>query len=129
MAMEKTTIFKMGKKFGFLVIIIGKNCYRLNIGNNTWAFVDTDDPFPYDKTVIMAVSTTVTDTQHSQLESSHIRKLKNYEQLLGVNSAAQYLITVAIDIHLITPLFDNVIGYKGSYNINIIRGPHQEHFL
>ena len=109
MATEKTTLFNMGKKFGFLLIIIGKNRYRVNIGDNTWAFFDTDDPGPYIKTVIMAVSTTIAGAQRSQLESSHTRKLNNYEKLSGANSAAQDLITVAIDIHLITSLFDNVI--------------------
>ena len=77
MATEKTTLFNMGKKFGFLLIIIGKNRYRVNIGDNTWAFFDTYDPGPYIKTVIMAVSTTIAGAQRSQLESSNTRKLNN----------------------------------------------------
>ena len=54
METEKNTLYKMGKKFGFLVIIIGETCYQVNIGGKTRALVDTDDPGPYDKTAIMA---------------------------------------------------------------------------
>ena len=115
MATEKTTLYKMGKKYGFLIIIIGKTRYRVKIGNDTWAFVDTDEPGPYYETVIMPVSTTVTITQHSQLYSYHISKLNNYEQLLGANSAVRDLITGAIDSHIITYIFDDVIGYEEHY--------------
>ena len=38
MATENTTLYNMGKKFGFLVIIISNNCYQVNIGNNTCEF-------------------------------------------------------------------------------------------
>ena len=48
METEKTTLYKMGKEFEFLVIIIGKTCYQVNIGDNTWVYLDTDNPVPYD---------------------------------------------------------------------------------
>ena len=110
----------MGNNFGFLVIIIGKNCYRVNIGDIIWAFFDTYDPCPYDKTVIMAVSTTATSVQCSPLETYHIRKLKNFDQLLGGNRSSWDLITGAMNRHLIASIFDNVIGYKEHSSINII---------
>ena len=47
MATERTTMYKMGKKFGFWVIIIGKTRYQVNIDDNTWEFVDTYNPVPY----------------------------------------------------------------------------------
>ena len=64
---ENNILYKMGRKFGFLVIIIGENCYRVNIGDNTWEFLNTDKPGPYEETVITDGSTTITGTQHSQL--------------------------------------------------------------
>ena len=102
----------MGKKFIFLVVIIGKTRFLVNIGDNTWSFVHKYDPDPYEKTVIIDVSTNFTGTKRSQLESDHIRKLKNYKKSLRANSAAQDLITSEINIHLITSIFDKVIGYK-----------------
>ena len=110
----------MGKKFGFLVIIIGKTCYRVKIGDDTWEFVDTYDPGPYDKNVIMAGSTTVTGAQSSQLEPTHIWNLNTYEQLLGSNIASRDRITGAINRNLITSLFDDAIGYEEHYPIEII---------
>ena len=50
MATWKITPYKMGKKLDFLVFIIGKNCYRVKIGDNTWKFVYTDKPGPHEKT-------------------------------------------------------------------------------
>ena len=46
--MDKTSLYKMGEIFGFLVIIIVNTCYRVNIGNYTWEFFDTENPGPYD---------------------------------------------------------------------------------
>ena len=97
--MEKKTLYKMGKKFEFLVIIIGKTCYHVKICDNTWEFFRTYDPGPYGKTMTIARLTTITGTQHSQSESTHIRKLDNYKQFLGANRAAWELITCAINSH------------------------------
>ena len=62
----------MGKKFGVWVIIIGRNLYRVNIGDNTWTFFDTDNPETYYETVIMSGTSDITGAQHSQLESDQI---------------------------------------------------------
>ena len=65
-----------------------------------WIF-DIDNQVPYDKTITMAGKASITSAQHSQLESNITRNIKNYEKLLGANSAARYLITGAIDSNLI----------------------------
>ena len=45
---------KIGKKIGFLVIIIGETLYQVKIGDETWAFVDTYDPGVYDKIIFIS---------------------------------------------------------------------------
>ena len=102
MATENTTLYNVGKKFSFLVIIVDKTCYRVNISDNKWEFVNTDDPGPYNKTIIMDGSTTITGAQLRKLYSTHIRKLKYHNQLLGANSASRDLVTsekLAISSH------------------------------
>ena len=69
----------------------------------------------------MAGSTTITGTQRSQLESSHIRKLKNYDQFLGANSTTRDLVTGSIDSHFIASLFGGVIRYEKHPSIEIIK--------
>ena len=68
----------------------------------------------------MAVPTTGIVVQLSQVESSQITKLKNDDNCLGANRAAQELLTGAIDSHPITSLFDDVFGYEEYPPINII---------
>ena len=68
----------------------------------------------------MAVTAAITGTQCVKLEYTHIMKLKNYEQLLGANSAAQDLITGASNSNLIPYLFEDVIGYEKHSPIKII---------
>ena len=119
-ATENTTLYNMGNKFSFLVIIIGKTFYRVNIGDDTWEFFNTDDPWTYEEIVIMSLSKTITGTKTSQLESAHIRKLNNHEQLLVENRAEQELIPSSINSHIITSLFDYAIEYEENYPIKII---------
>ena len=102
------------------MIIISETCYLVKIGDNTWAFVNIEEPIPYNKTIIMSGTADITGAQLIQLESTHIMNLNNYEQFLGANSASQDLITGAINIHVITSLFDDAIIYEEHSPINII---------
>ena len=60
-------LYKMGKKICFLVIILGKNCYQVKIGDDTWEFVNTYNWVLYKETVVNPVSITITRAQSSRL--------------------------------------------------------------
>ena len=85
METENTALYNMVNKFGFWAIIIGKNCNWASIGDNKWEFFDTDNPVPYDENVIMDGTADINGAQHIQLESSHIRNIKNDEKFLVAN--------------------------------------------
>ena len=127
LATENTTLYNMGKKSGFFVIIIGKTCYQVKFGDNMLAFYDTEKPGPYDKAFMMYGAESITSAHRSQLESAHISKLKNYKQFLGANREAQDLVTGAIGSHLIASLLNislvmnNILPSRSSRSSDIAR--------
>ena len=113
---EKVTKFKItedvvekGRKFCFLVVVLGQQKYRAVIGNPAEWWDTPEDPRRYDETI----QAKDLSFNWSKGGKKHLRKVIKCEKVLGIEESIRTLLLQAVEEPYLEALKEEYIGYGG----------------
>ena len=105
-----------GCKYGFLVVVLGKNKYGTVIGNLAVEWTTSVNPRGYDESIQAKDSS----FDQSKGEKRHARKVIEYKKFLGVEESIRTLMLQVVEKSYLEALKEEYIGYGGETPFEMI---------
>ena len=100
-------VVEMGRRFCFIVVVLGHQKYGIVIGNLAVWWETPEDPGGYDKTIQAKDSS----FDQSKGEKKHARKVIKYEKFLGVEESIRTLLLQVVEESYLEAPKEKYIGY------------------